>query len=122
MTKLTVVRERFGKPAVKAAELVLDGQVAVVSDTKFLLGLIGDVLSMPVKVKVRKGTMIKKRIPRSDSENLLVTLKANLYSPYRLMRDGEEVDSEKFAGRYNKVFRLTVLNGEDRHGLARKAS
>ena len=119
---LTVVRERFGKPAIKAAEIEVDGQVAVVSDTKFLLGLIGSMLSMPVKVKVRNGNMVKKRAPKSDSENLRVTLKTNLYSPYRLMREGEEIEQDGFVGRYNGVFRLAVLNGEDRHELARKAS
>ena len=112
---LTVVRERFGNTAVKAAEVIVEGQqIRIKTDTKVLLGLIKAIIPIPAMVKTREGDKVFKTQPKDANENLYITLKQNLYDPYRLAREDEKT-LEGFKQEYEEIVTLSLLRGEDRH-------
>jgi len=119
---MIIVRERFGKMSVKAAEVALsNGNIRITADSKMLLALIENTMSMPTKIKVRIGKKVVKTCPVTSEQNLLATLKQNLYDPYRLMRTKEEFE-DSFSARHEAIVPESVLYGEERHELTtRKA-
>jgi len=115
---LTVVRERFGKMPIKAAEVILEGQqINIKSDTKVLTNLIKAILSIPTMIKTRSGNKVTKTWPVSAEQNLRATLKQNLYDPYRLVQK-EEKPEDGFKGEYEEIVTLNLLRGEDRHAIS----
>jgi hypothetical protein len=118
-----IVRERLGNKAIKAAEVSIEANhITVSSDTKILSSLIKRILPIPTKVKERRGDKVFKSWPKTPQQNLMATLKQNLYSPYRLARNKELIE-DRFKAEYQTTFNANILNGEDRHELsARKAS
>ena len=118
---LPILQDMKLKPSKLAAIISLEGQqIRVESSSKFLSKIIETLLPLPTKIKTRIGDHVTKRSPRSVSENLLVTLKQNLYYPYRIASVEDNVDRE-FSAKYKKVYPTNILYGESRHESDRDA-
>lgn len=113
---LTVVSQGPGKPAIKRAEVSLDGtRIQVMADQQSLMQLIKNILPIPTKLKTREGSKVVKTWPGSAESSLRATLKQNLYDPYRLARAGEAVNSDNFTGKYRESLPARILSPEERH-------
>lgn len=114
--------KKFGTPALAALIQLKGQQIHVLSKTKVLLKLIEVILPYPTKIKERDGEVVTKRWPKSASENLVATLKQNLYYPYRIAESKSvEVNPEGFKAKYKKIYPTNVLYGELRHESTREA-
>jgi len=110
-----ILRERRTKPPVLAAVVTLEGQqVRLTANSKLLVQLLESVFSFPTKIKERTPEGVFKRAPKSAEENLISSLKQNLYYPYRIGHLKETAEPSKIL-KYKKVYPANILYGETRH-------
>ena len=67
-----------------------------------------------MRIKERTPEGVFKRPPKNATENLMASLKAKLFYPYRIGEMSEETEALNVL-KYKKVYPTNILYGEARH-------